>query len=126
VEIIISCRHTHLSDSVESATRERVGRLAKYFDEVQRAEVHFDEEHNPRIADKELCEVLVDGHGHHLRAKAAAPDAIAAVEQAVNKLEHQLRKEKTKMVDRPHVEGRRQAQQARDEAVGRLGEEMSA
>ena len=36
-----------------------------------RAEVRFSEERNPRISEKEVCEVTLFGHGHIVRAKAA-------------------------------------------------------
>ena len=67
---------------------------------MDRAEVHFSEERNPRIAAKEVCEVSLDGHGHHVRCKAAAADGFAAVDLAVEKLEHQLYKLKSKLVPR--------------------------
>ncbi len=69
---------------------------------MDRAEVHFFEERNPRIADKEICEVVLVGHGHHVRCKVAAPDGFTAIDKAVNKLEHQLHKLKTKLQRRHH------------------------
>jgi ribosomal subunit interface protein len=62
--------------------------------------VHFSEEHNPRIVDKEVCEVTLEGRGHHVRCKVAAADGFAAVDRAVDKLEHQLHKLKTKQMPR--------------------------
>jgi putative sigma-54 modulation protein len=59
--------------------------------------VHFCEEQNPRIADKEICEVTVEGAGHRVRTKVTAPDAYTAIDLAAEKLEHQLHKLKTKM-----------------------------
>ena len=59
--------------------------------------MHFSEEKNPRISDKEICEVTVEGHGHHIRTKVTAPDAFVAIDRAVAKLEHQLHKLKTKL-----------------------------
>ena len=50
---------------------------------VERAEVRFNEEHNPRIVDKEICEVVMTGHGRVVRARAAAPEALAAVDRVV-------------------------------------------
>jgi putative sigma-54 modulation protein len=44
----------------------------------------------------------MEGHGHHVRAKVAAADPFAAVDAAVEKLEHQLTKLKTKLVTRNH------------------------
>jgi putative sigma-54 modulation protein len=64
---------------------------------MDRAEVHFWEEKNPRIDNKEICEVTMEGHGHHVRCKVSAPDGFTAIDLAVEKLERQLRKLKTKV-----------------------------
>ena len=42
----------------------------------------------------------MEGHGHHIRCKVSAPDGFTAVDLAVDKLERQMRKLKTKMQKR--------------------------
>jgi putative sigma-54 modulation protein len=69
---------------------------------MDHAEVHFMEEKNPRISEKEVCELVLAGHGHVVRAKAASSDAFTALDQAVAKLEHQLAKLKGKLLSRSH------------------------
>ena len=86
--------------ALRAAVEEKIGRLSRYLEDMDRADVHFTEERNPRIADKEICEVTLEGHGHHVRCKVAAPDGFAAIDAAVNKLEHQLHKLKTKVQQR--------------------------
>jgi putative sigma-54 modulation protein len=81
---------------------EKVNRLTRYLDGMERAEVWFAEEQNPRIAEKEICEVTMHGHGHIVRAKAAAADPLAAVDRVVDKLEHRMEKLKGKLVGRSH------------------------
>ena len=100
MEITVSSRHTEMSEALRAAAIEKIGRLTRFLEGMDRAEVHFSEERNPRIADKEVCEVTLEGHGHHVRCKVAAPDGFAAVDRAVEKLEHQLHKLKTKLVRR--------------------------
>ena len=100
MEITVSARHTDISPALRAAAEEKIGRLSRFLGGMDRAEVHFSEEHNPRIAAKEVCEVTLEGRGHHLRCKAAAADGFAAVDRAVDKLEHQLHKAKTKLVPR--------------------------
>lgn len=100
MDIKVSGRHTEVSDVLRQATIDKIGRLGRYVDGMERAEVHFSEERNPRIVDKEICEVTLEGHGHHVRCKVAAPDGFAAVDRAVEKLEHQLHKLKTKLARR--------------------------
>jgi putative sigma-54 modulation protein len=79
---------------------EKIGRLARFVEGLEHAEVHFSEHKNPRIADKEVCEVTIEGHGHHVRCKVQAPDGYQAVDKAYEKLEHQLHKLKTKLTRR--------------------------
>lgn len=108
MEITVSARHTEVSSALRAAVEEKIGRLSRFLEGMDRADVHFTEERNPRIADKEICEVTLEGHGHHVRCKVAAPDGFAAIDAAVNKLEHQLHKLKTKLLSRQHG-GRRPA-----------------
>jgi ribosomal subunit interface protein len=100
LEITVSARHTAISPALRAAAEEKIGRLSRFLDGMERAEVHFSEEHNPRIAAKEVCEVSIEGRGHHVRCRAAAADGFAAIDLAVEKLEHQLYKLKSKLVPR--------------------------
>ena len=103
MDVTVSSRHVELTSALRSAAEERIGRLTRFLDGMDRAEVHLYEERNPRIADKkDVCEVTLEGHGHHVRAKVAASDPFSAVDAAAQKLEHQLHKLKTKLVGRSH------------------------
>jgi putative sigma-54 modulation protein len=102
LDVSVSSRNVDLSESLRAAAIEKIGRLDRFLDGMERAEVHFFEERNPRIAEKVVCEVTMEGHGHHVRAKVAAADTYASVDAAVAKLEHQLHKLKTKLVARSH------------------------
>src|SRR5688500_14715469 len=101
MDVSVSGRNIELSDALRSTAIEKIGRLSRFLEGMDRAEVHFVEERNPRIADKkDICEVTMAGHGHHVRVKVAAADPGAALDAAVNKLEHQLHKLKNKIVGR--------------------------
>ncbi|MEM9132367.1 MAG: ribosome-associated translation inhibitor RaiA [Actinomycetota bacterium] len=100
MEITVSGRHTTVSESLKRQAEEKIGKLDKYLAGMERAEVHFWVHNNPRIEDKEICEVTLEGHGHHIRCKVSAPDGFTAVDLAVDKLERQLRKLKTKVQKR--------------------------
>lgn len=90
MEITVSARHLDISPALKAAAESKFGRLTRFMGGMDRAEVHFVEEKNPRIADREVCEVTVEGPGRRVRAKAAAADTFAAIDLAVEKLEHQL------------------------------------
>lgn len=102
MEITVRGRNVDVSKSLRTAVEEKVGRLARYLDGMERADVRFTEERNPRISEKEVCEVTMQGHGHVVRAHAAASDALVAVDLVVDKLAHRLEKLKGKLVMRSH------------------------
>lgn len=102
MQVTVSRRHTEVSEALRVMAEEKIGRLGRFVDGLDTAEVHFWEHKNPRIADKEVCEVTIEGHGHHVRCKVQAPDGFQAVDKAYDKLEHQLHKLKTKLSRRNH------------------------
>ena len=101
MEISVSGRNVEITPALRAATEEKITRLTKYLAGMDHADVHFWEEKNPRIANKDLCEVTLEGHGHHVRAKVAAPDPLTAVDLVVDKLSGQLHKLKNKIRRKP-------------------------
>ena len=115
MQVTVSRRHTEVPERLRVMTEEKIGRLSRYVDGLEYAEVHFSEHKNPRITDREVCEVTIEGHGHHVRCKVQAPDGFQAVDLAYDKLEHQLHKLKTKL------KRRRQGAPKNYKGEGRLG-----
>ena len=107
MDVSISARHVNITPRLEEVIHEKIGGLDKFLQGLDHAEVHFDEARNPRITDKEFCEVVVEGHGHHLRCKVHAPDPFSAVDAATLKLERQIRKLRTRLQRRQRGSGRR-------------------
>ena len=119
--VTISSRKTVVPQRLEEVTREKIGRLEKFLDGMDTAEVHFAEETNPRLADRKfVCEVTMSGHGQTVRSKVGAPDAFAAVDRVVDKLEQQLHKLKTKLVRRNHGGVKSGSRNGRDESTAGL------
>ncbi len=106
MDVSISARHVNITPRLEEVIHEKIGTLDRFLDGLDHAEVHFDEARNPRIEDKEFCEVTVEGHGHHLRAKVHARDPFSAIDMATLKLERQIRKLRTKLQKRHHGDGK--------------------
>ena len=97
VQINVSARHTEVAKGDRDLIVEKLSRLGGKFLEMDRAEVHFIKERNPRIHDKECCEITLEGHGHHIRCRSNGPDHLTAVDRAIEKLENKLHKLKTKL-----------------------------
>lgn len=102
MQVTVSRRNTEVPESLRIMAEEKISRLGRFVEGLDTAEVHFWEHKNPRIADKEVCEVTIEGHGHHVRTKVQAADGFQAVDKAYEKLEHQLHKLKTKLNRRHH------------------------
>lgn len=100
MQVTVSARHTEVPENLRVMAEEKIGKLGRFVDGLEHAEVHFSEHKNPRIADKEVCEVTIEGHGHHVRCKVQAADGYQAIDKAYDKLEHQLHKLKTKLTRR--------------------------
>ena len=107
MDIAIAARNMQVSESLRATVEEKLSRLNRFLDGMERAEVRFSEERNPRIAEKEVCEITMHGHGHTVRARATGTDPFVAVDRVVAKLGHRLEKLKGKLVGRSHP--RRQA-----------------
>lgn len=101
MQIRVSARHTTVRDHDRDLIVDKIDRLGKYLPGMELAEIHFTAERNPRIADKEVCEVTLKGHGHHVRCKANGPDHLTAVDRAIGKLENKLHRLKTKLARKP-------------------------
>jgi len=98
LDVTIRGRNIEVSESLRAA----ISRLNRHLDGWEHAEVHFSEEKNPRISDKEVCEVTVWGHGHVIRAKAASSDAFTSFDRVIDKLDHQIEKLKSRIQSRTH------------------------
>ena len=106
MKVHVSARHTKISKRDQQLIEEKIDRLSKYLAGMETAEVHFSEEQNPRISEKEVCEVTLAGHGHHVRAKANGVDHLTAVDKSIDKLENKLHKLKSKLSRKPRHKNR--------------------
>ena len=96
MEVTIRGRNVDVPQAVKRAAADKLSKLDRFGDGMDHAEVCLSEQRNPRISDKEVCEVTLRGNGHLIRAKAAAAEMGVALERAVEKVEHQLQKAKAR------------------------------
>jgi ribosome-associated translation inhibitor RaiA len=88
MEIAFRVRDVEVPDSLRHRTRDRVIRLAALCG-TELAVVSFSEERNHRIAEREVCQIVLfgPGRGATVRVRAAATDLTIAAERVVAKLE---------------------------------------
>jgi len=102
MDIVIRGKNVEVSESLRSAALKQMAKLDRFANGFGRAEVDFFEHRNPRIADNQVCEVLVHVKGHLLKAHASAAEPFAALAAVVDKVEHQVKRLKEKRVARTH------------------------
>ncbi len=102
MEVTFRTRNVELPDHLRAKARDKVARLAKHLDGWEQAEVSLSGERNPRIADREVCEVTLRGYGQVLRARAATPDPLTSVDRVVDKLHAQIEALKGRLLLRAH------------------------
>ena len=102
MDVDVRARKSTVPDEVRQQAQAKVAKLGRMAPILERAQVRLAEDRDTPGVPKLVCEVIVEGHGHVLRARAVAADALAAVDRVVDKLEHQVERLKGKLVGRSH------------------------
>ncbi len=87
MDIAFRARNIEVPDLLKGRTFDRVTRLGRA-SAMERADVLFLEERNPRIIERAVCEITLHGAGRMLRAQAAATDPVVAADRVLEKLRH--------------------------------------
>lgn len=114
MQIKISTRHGHVSDTTQEKVREKVERLQRYFERLTAIEVTIDlKDHAAPSVDLQISAE----HKHDFRATGQADELFAALDVVVEKMEQQLRKYKEKVLDRHRTANDRSANDRGTEAA---------
>jgi putative sigma-54 modulation protein len=101
MQVKVVGRHMNVTDPTRAYAEEKFGRIAKIYDaEPIVAEVVLDVRKNRSRPDRFSAEVTVRLKGHVVRAEETSTDMHAAIDLAADKAETQMRKYKTKVIDR--------------------------
>ena len=94
-----------VNDSIRDYAERKLQKLDRRVHESTRVEIELAVEKNPSIAESQVAEATVHLKGHTLRAREAARDMKAAIDELVDKLVRQVKDIHDKRVDgRKHVE----------------------
>lgn len=99
--ITVSGRKMNVTPAIKDYVDEKIGRALEVFDSAAMdAEVVLRTEKNPAISLNAICEVTVNAKGAVIRVAESAEDMYAAIDLASDKVARQLRKYKTRIVER--------------------------
>ena len=100
-DIKISGRKVSVSDSMREHVNSKVGEALKVFDiKPMSCDVVLRVDKNPSNPDRKMCEVTVFVRDYVVRVEASSSDMSAAIDEAAEKVTRQLRKYKTRVIDR--------------------------
>jgi ribosomal subunit interface protein len=93
MEIAVAGRRTEISDRFRDLVDEKLAKVEQLAPRAHRIDVEVTRETNPSMSDvKERVELTIKGKGPIIRAEAAAPDRVVALDLAVDKLYERLRR----------------------------------
>ncbi|RRF91076.1 MAG: ribosome-associated translation inhibitor RaiA [Coriobacteriaceae bacterium] len=100
-DIKISGRKVSVSDSMRDHVNDKIGDALKVFDiKPMSCDVVLRVDKNPSNPDRKMCEVTVFVRDYVVRVEASSPDMYAAIDEAAEKVTRQLRKYKTRVIDK--------------------------
>lgn len=101
MDIQVTGRNLNVSDPLRGYAEEKIGNAVKVFDiEPLVADVVLQVEKNPAIARRATCQITLSTKGHIIRVEEHEDDMYAAIDVAAAKVVRQMRKYKTRVVDR--------------------------
>ena len=90
MRISVTARHMDISEAVKDYAAEKVEKLPKLFDKVVSADVVLDAADNGHSAEL----ILHQDRGPRIVAESKHADMYAAIDDVIDRMEHQLRKKK--------------------------------
>ncbi len=90
-----------VTDSIREYVMDKLNKMEKYFDDPNSVSVKILFSVRGR---EQKIEVTINSRGYDLRAEVSHSDMYAAIDLAVDKLERQIRKHKTKMMSRERAQ----------------------
>ena len=103
MDVVVRGKNRPVPARLKSLAQEKVARLARFTHDAGRVEVDFSELKNPRVSDRQLCEITVHLKKHFVKAHASSSEPEAALDLAIDKVEHQVARIKERRVARNHV-----------------------
>ena len=101
MEFIVKGRNMDLNGDLKNRAEKKIkSKVIKYFDRVIKIEVELTFEKNPKINKNNLAEVTVFTGGEVIRAKGSGSDMFEAIDKVSNKLERQIKKFRSKLIQR--------------------------
>lgn len=100
MKIRIKGNNIKVSKNLKEYIEEKIGRLSKYYDRLQSAEVELLRQDNRNAEESQRVEVTLNANGTVFRCEEASISMYASIDIVSEKLVRQLKRYKSKLIDR--------------------------
>lgn len=90
----VNGRNVEITDAIKAYVKEKVGKVASHYDQIQSIETVLSVIKNPSVPDSHVAEVNCKLLGDIIRVEERAESMYAAIDLVADKLERQVRKYK--------------------------------
>ncbi len=104
IHVIVQGKHVDMTPALRSYAETKVGKIARYFDQVQDAQVVRSVERRGDLGRAQVVEVTVRGDGVVLRGEDASPAMYPSIDLVVAKLKKQIEKYRSKLILKRRIE----------------------
>src|SRR5438034_2839613 len=132
LHVIVQGKHMDVTPALRGYAETKIGKIARYFDQVQDAQVVLSVERRGGLGKAQVVEITVRGDGVVLRGEDASSDMYASIDLVVAKLKKQIEKYRSKMILKRRIEeSRRKARllssaRSEERRVGKEGRSHGA
>jgi putative sigma-54 modulation protein len=92
VDVVVNGHHVQVDAALRAVTLEKIDRITKFASDVRRVDVDYGRHQTRRAGDSCTCEILVHLKNHLVKGTAAAVEHVMALDLALEKVEHQMRR----------------------------------
>lgn len=122
-------KHIAVTDALRAYAEQKLAKLPRHFDRVQDAQVVLSVARDSARGRAQVVEVTVWCDGLVLRAEETSEDMYTSIDRAVDKLERQIEKYRSRIIEKRRLDEsrrRRRAQQSAESVLEAQGTEVPA
>jgi putative sigma-54 modulation protein len=120
IPIRVQGKNLQVTDALRTYVSEKLSKLPRYFDQVQDAQVVLSVARDRHRGRAQVVEMTVWCDGVVLRAEEASDDMYASIDLAAEKLERQIEKYRSRMIEKRRQDEARRRQRREESAEAAL------
>ncbi len=92
MDVVVFGKHVEVDPALRAVTLEKLERIGKYASDLRRIDVDYGIHQTRRAGDSCTCEILVHLKHHLVKGTASAVEHVMALDLALDKVDHQMRR----------------------------------